>query len=295
MFDKGATAVVATPTMPFIIAVKKDGIYSFENGDWNLQYSMTQGIYKLVPIGPYLFGIGDHGTIIRYCQVSQKWTQTAFPTTQRLWDISGTSEGYIVTHGGSRLFTSSNFGSRWSIVAPFAGLEKPPLIRSLFYHKNHIYIGTQINKRHGGLWRYSLGTCTLELMKKESHSMISAIYIDAFDRIFLTKGNGQNNGGVIEMRKSPYSEWQVLNQPIFEKAFLDLFASKEKIFATTCRDEYGYSRIYQLDPWQLELNPIETVSGHSYRGACHNDQLLIAGSDESKWIHSSSKKYTYLH
>lgn len=66
MFDKGSTAVLSTPNLPFIVAVKQAGIYSFEDGDWFLQYGLTQNIYKLVQLGDFIFGIGDNGTIIRY-------------------------------------------------------------------------------------------------------------------------------------------------------------------------------------------------------------------------------------
>lgn len=66
MFDKGSTAVLSTPNLPFIVAVKQAGIYSFEDGDWFLQYGLTQNIYKLVQLGHFIFGIGDNGTIIRY-------------------------------------------------------------------------------------------------------------------------------------------------------------------------------------------------------------------------------------
>ncbi|WP_180321081.1 hypothetical protein [Cytobacillus oceanisediminis] len=58
MFDKGSTAVLSTPNLPFIVAVKQAGIYSFEDGDWFLQYGLTQNIYKLVQLGDFIFGIG---------------------------------------------------------------------------------------------------------------------------------------------------------------------------------------------------------------------------------------------
>lgn len=57
MFDRGATAVLATREIPFMVAVKQEGIYSFEDGEWLLQYRMSENIYKLINLGAYIFGI----------------------------------------------------------------------------------------------------------------------------------------------------------------------------------------------------------------------------------------------
>ncbi|WP_010198872.1 hypothetical protein [Bacillus sp. m3-13] len=78
MFNKGSTAVLSTPDIPFIVAVKKSGIYSFEEGEWVLQYGLSQDIYKLVRLGRFIFGIGDYGTILRYEPYQKKWTHTTF-------------------------------------------------------------------------------------------------------------------------------------------------------------------------------------------------------------------------
>jgi hypothetical protein len=295
MFCNGSTAVASTSEMPFLVAVKKGGIYSFEEGEWLLQYPLSQEIYKLFPLGPYIFGIGDYGTIIRYHTFSKKWTRSAFPTTQRLWDICGHEGGLIVTHGGSKLYISQNFGSNWTIARPFKAVFNPPLIRSLFYHNGDIYIGTQVHREYGGLWKYSLSSQTLTLIKKEYQSMISAIYIDTDRRLIITKGTAFSGRGSVEMLLPDQPAWIVMNQPITERAFLDLFTSENQLFTTSSKDEYGYSRIYQLHFDQKKLVPIETVSGHSFRGAGHKEQLFIAGSDESKWIDSLNKKPVYLH
>ncbi len=286
MFSKGSTAVLSTPDIPFIVAVKKSGIYSFEEGEWFLQYGLSQNIYKLVRLGLYIFGIGDNGTILRYKPDQKKWNHTSFPTTQRLWDITGNGTGLIVTHGGSSLYVSTNFGSNWSVIKPFQSLAAPPLIRSLLYDKGNIYIGTQINKKHGGLWKYSLESGELMLVKKEEHSMISSICITCDNFLFITKGNAYSGEGSIEMTGPDRTEWLKFQQPISEKAFLDLFIANEKLYATTSKDEFGFSRIYEVHRERMTLLPIETVEGHGFRGAGFDDQLFISSPVESKWIYN---------
>ncbi|WP_394137672.1 hypothetical protein [Cytobacillus oceanisediminis] len=284
MFDKGSTAVLSTTELPFMVAVKQMGIYSFEDGDWFLQYGLTQNIYKLVQLGHFIFGIGDYGTIVRYDLQRKKWNQTSFPTAQRLWDITGNHNGFIVTHGGSSLYVSNNFGSNWSVIKPFKILSQKPLIRSLLYHHESIYIGTQINCQYGGLWKYQVETGEIQLVKEEKHSMISSIYKDEDECLFIAKGNARSGKGSIEML-NPYSNrWEACQQPKSEKAFLDIFKADKKLYATTSQDEYGFSRIYEVQKASMSMLPIETVAGHGFRGAGFEDQLFICSHVESKWI-----------
>ncbi|KAF0818279.1 MULTISPECIES: hypothetical protein [unclassified Cytobacillus] len=295
MFDKGSTAVLSTPDLPFIVAVKQSGIYSFEDGDWFLEYGLSQNIYKLVKLGHFIFGIGDHGTIIRYDLHLKKWNQTSFPTAQRLWDITGNRQGLIVTHGGSCLYISTNFGSDWSVIKPFQDLQQRPLIRSLLYHQGSIYIGTQINEQYGGLWRYHVESGELKHIKKEKHSMVSSIYRDENDLLFIAKGNARSGVGTIEVL-NPFSNcWDICQQPIAERAFLDIFEANEKIYATTSQDENGFSRIYEIDKNSLSLIPIETVTGHGFRGAGFEDQLFICSHRESKWITHRFNTSAFIH
>ncbi|WP_187442062.1 beta propeller repeat protein [Sutcliffiella horikoshii] len=294
MFNRGSTAVLSTPDIPFLVAVKKSGIYSFENGEWLLQYGLSQNIYKLVRLGRYIFGIGDCGTILRYDPFQKKWTHTTFSVPQRLWDITGNEEGLIVTHGGSKLYVSKNHGSSWALVKPFVFFSAPPLIRSLFFSEDYIYIGTQVNKEHGGVWRYSLITGELKLVKREENSMVSSIYISDRDSMFITKGNVKTGEGSVEMRRADNS-WICFKQPLSEKAFLDIFMAKNRLHATTSRDEFGYSRIYEIDRESMTLIPIETVEGHGFRGAGFEDQLFISSPVESKWINNRYGVPSLLH
>ncbi|UII57550.1 hypothetical protein LS684_09010 [Cytobacillus spongiae] len=295
MFDKGSTAVLSTTESPFIVAVKKAGIYSFENGEWSLQYPITQNIYKLIHIEPYIFGIGDNGTILRYNPFRKKWTHTTFPTSQRLWDITGDETGLIITHAGSKLFLSKDFGSSWNVIKPFESLIHKPLIRSLFYQDGDVYMGTQINHQSGGLWKYSLITGQRTLVKQEAYSMISSIYIDQAGTLFIAKGNAHSGEGSIEMKSRFDLNWHSFQQPIAEKAFLDLFSVDDHLYATTSQDEYGYSRIYEINTKVNTLLPIETVQGHSFRGAGFKDELFICSPVESKWVFNRYKVSKFVH
>ena len=284
MFDKGSTAVLSTPDLPFLVAVKKEGIYSFEDGEWLLQHGLSQNIYKLVRLGQYIFGIGDSGTILRYDPNQRKWTHSHFSTRQRLWDITGNSTGLTITHGGSSLFVSNNFGSSWSVIKPFQCLKEKPLIRSLLYDEGSIYIGTQINREYGGLWKYSLKSGELLLVKKEQCSMISSIYKDYDGSLFITKGDALTGEGAIEMVRPYTAKWFTFHQHHSERAFLDLFRAGKKLYATTSKDENDISRIYEVNREMMALLPIETVVGHGFRGAGLDDQLFISSPVESKWV-----------
>jgi hypothetical protein len=295
MFDKGSTAVLSTSHLPFIVAVKNAGLYSFTKGEWLLQYSLPFSIYKLVQISSYIFGIGDHGLIVRYHSLNNKWTHTFFPTTQRLWDITGDDSGLIITHAGSKLYISYNFGASWSVVHPFKELINRPLIRSLYKHKEHIYIGTQINKESGGLWKFSLRSGKISLVKKEQHAMISSIFIDNQDSVYIAKGNVWSKEGSIEMRSDQASEWITFEHPISEVAFLDVFTVGQNLYTTTSKDDNGFSRIYKIDRQTFNLLPIETIEGHGFRGAGFEDELFISSPIESKWIDRSDENTKLVH
>lgn len=284
MFERGATAVLTRPNLPFMVAVKNAGIYSFDEGEWFLQYGISQNIYKLLDLGHYIFGIGDQGTIVRYDHYQEKWNHTSFPTPQRLWDITGNRQGFIVTHGGSNLYVSNNFGSNWYIIKPFNSIAVKPFIRSLLYDHESVYIGTQINRSYGGLWKYCLSSRELQLVKKEENSMISSIFKDDDGYLFITKGNVLSGEGSIEMLCPHTNRWLTFEKPISEKAFLDVFIADKKLYVTTSHDNYGFSRIYQAQKESMTLLPIETVAGHGFRGAGFQDQLFICSPVESKWI-----------
>ena len=295
MFEKGSTAVLSTPELPFVVAVKKAGIYSFIEGEWFLEYSLSHNIYKLVQIGSYIFGIGDNGTIIRYNSNTRRWVQTSFPTNQRLWDITGNEHGLIVTHGGSKLYISHNFGMNWSILKPFESFSKKPMIRSLFYHHDSIYIGTQINRENGGLWKYCLTSGELLLEKNEKQAMISSIHIDKNGCVYVSKGNGCLGEGTIEMKAPHIGEWQSFGNLISEKAFLDIFVVNDKLYATSSKNHYGFSRIYEICKDKMSLSPIETIEGHGFRGAGFEDQFFISSPVESKWICNPYEKPKLFH
>lgn len=295
MFERGATAVLSTPNLPFMVAFNKAGIYSLDDGEWFLEYSLSKNIYKLVDLGPFIFGIGDQGTVVRYDAHQKKWNHTSFQTPQRLWDISGNENGFIVTYGSSNLYVSNNFGSNWHFIKPFKSLAVQPLIRSLLYDQEFVYIGTQIHREYGGLWKYNLQTRELKLLKKEANSMISSIFKDHHGFLFITKGNARSGKGAIEMLCPYTNRWIPFEQPIAEKAFLDIFMGDKNLYATTSQDEYGFSRIYEVQKESRTLLLTETVVGHGFRGAGFEDQLFICSPVESKWITKREKVSKLVH
>ncbi|GKU84567.1 hypothetical protein [Niallia sp. NCCP-28] len=297
MFTKGATAVASLSTGSFILSIKERGIYSFTNGEWKLEYPLSYSIYHFKVIGNYLFGVGEHGTIIRYNQKNDSWAESAFPTSQRLWGITGNDSGLIVTHAGSYLIISENFGKTWTTVQPFQHLQKRPIIRSLAIEENTIYIGTQIHKESGGLWEYNLDANSLIRIKEETVMMISAIYIDK-QMICIAKGSCSTFNGCVEVNKKigkTLSNWTRFAQTINEHAFLDVFISDGKIFACSSKDNYGYSRVYYGDSLKNEIIPFDTIRGHCFRGVYVNEDFMFAGSEESKWIQLKSNNKKKVH
>ncbi|CAM5524424.1 hypothetical protein [Bacillus safensis FO-36b] [Bacillus safensis subsp. safensis] len=67
MFHKGATAVAASKNGGYFVAVKREGIfhYSVESG-WQQLFKLKHKIHAISYIGPYLFGVGENGTVIRF-------------------------------------------------------------------------------------------------------------------------------------------------------------------------------------------------------------------------------------
>ncbi|MFT8322061.1 MAG: hypothetical protein ABF649_14260 [Bacillus sp. (in: firmicutes)] len=297
MFNKGATAVVCTSPHCFFLSIREEGIYSFINGVWKFEYPLSFSIFHFRIIGDYLFGVGDNGKIIRYNLKKQIWTEATFPTVQRLWDIAGNNHGLIVTHSGSQLLFSENFGKNWIVIKPFKKLQSKPIIRSLSIFENAIYIGTQIHKECGGLWKYCLLTKTLTRIKEEQSMMISAIYVDK-EIMCIAKGACSSNNGCIEVymnRNNQLIQWKNLHSPMKENAFLDIFFSKGNLYVCSSKGVNGYSTIYYCDVRKEELIPMETIRGHCYRAAYAYDELMLAGAEESKWIALKTKTEQKIH
>jgi hypothetical protein len=125
--------------------------------------------------------------------------------------------------------------------------------------------------------------------------MVSSIYITKGNTMFITKGNVQTGEGSIEMRDHDGNSWLRFQQPLSEKAFLDLFLANHRIYTTTSRDEFGFSRIYEIHRESMTLIPIETVEGHGFRGAGFENQLFISSPVESKWINNRNEAQTLVH
>ena len=79
MFHKGATAVAASKSGGYFVAVKREGIfhYSVESG-WQQLFKLKHKIHAISYIGPYLFGVGENGTVIRSGDEGNTWALSSF-------------------------------------------------------------------------------------------------------------------------------------------------------------------------------------------------------------------------
>lgn len=94
MFHKGATAVTASAFSGYFVAVQGEGIfhYSLEQG-WRKLFRLKSKIHCISYIGPYLFGVGEKGTVIRSADEGKTWTMSSFPTNATVWAITAETTG----------------------------------------------------------------------------------------------------------------------------------------------------------------------------------------------------------
>lgn len=135
MFHKGATAVTASKSSGYFVAVKREGIfhYSLETG-WKKLFHLKSKIHSITYIGPYLFGVGEKGTVIRSSDQGRSWTMSSFPTNATVWAITGQKDGFVCAHGKHCIYLSDDYGVSWQVAKPFSSFLHPPVIRSLCLH-----------------------------------------------------------------------------------------------------------------------------------------------------------------
>ena len=294
MHANGATAVISTSPKEFLVSIKRKGIFSFKNNKWKLVIPLHDSIYQLKRIGEYIMGVGERGRYIQLHLKSGRWRTSFFPTRQRLWDIIGNESGLVITHAGTQLLVSYDFGQKWSIISLFKELSVRPIIRSLNLNDEEIYVGTLIHKQNGGLWKYSLYSNRLESLRYEKDKMVSSIYVDN-SFLWMTTGACQTKKGTIAFQNHGENEWHSFSSQIEERAFLSMVHSDDKIYVCSSKDDYGYSRIYYCDLLQMKLVLVETIKGHCFCGAVSDGDLFWAGGEESKWIKQSLKEKQILH
>lgn len=294
MHANGATAVVSPAPHEFLVSIKGHGIFSYKHNKSKLMIPLQESIYQLKRIGEYIMGVGDKGRYIKLHLKTGRWRTSSFPTSQRLWNIVGNDSGLVITHAGTQLLVSYDFGQKWNVISLFKELSVRPVIRSLTLFADEIYIGTQIHKQNGGLWKYSLSTKVLEALLYEQEKMVSSIHVDP-TYLWMTTGACQTNKGTISFRKHGDTIWHSLTSQIEERAFLHMVHADDNMYVCSSKDEYGYSRIYQYDFSHMSLVPVETIKGHCFSAAVSAGDLFLAGGEECKWIQESFKAKKVLH
>ncbi|MED3965143.1 hypothetical protein [Niallia taxi] len=294
MHANGATAVVSTSPNEFLVSIKGEGIYSFKHNRWKLIIPLQDSIYQLKKIGDYIMGVGERGRFIRLHERTGRWKTSFFPTSQRLWNIVGNDSGLVITHAGTQLLVSSDFGVNWKVISLFKELSVRPIIRSLTIHDEDLYIGTQIHKQNGGLWKYTLSSQQLVPVLHDEETMVSSIHVDN-SFLWLTTGACQTKKGTFAFRNHRDNKWHSLTCEIEERAFLGMVHFGEHIYVCSSKDEYGYSRIYHGDLSQMTLEPVETIKGHCFCIAASAEDLFLAGGEECKWMKASLKETKILH
>lgn len=287
MFHKGATAVAASVFSGYFVAVKREGIfhYSLEQG-WKKLFRLKAKIHCISYIGPYLFGVGEKGTIIRSSDEGKSWTMSSFPTNATVWSITGRNDGFVCAHGKHCIYVSEDFGISWRVAKPFAEFEHPPVIRSLCLHGGNLYIGTQIHECFGGIWAYDFKQGAVRRVKKEDSRMTASMLV--FDEKWLVAAMGSAKGkrGAVTAQHILTAEEVTIHSSMIKKeeSFLDISEDDGIIYVTTAQDENGYSRIYQADLEARELKWFDTIKGHGWRVANQRENFFCAGLYECKFV-----------
>ncbi|AIU81543.1 MULTISPECIES: WD40/YVTN/BNR-like repeat-containing protein [Bacillus] len=287
MFHKGATAVMASVTSGYFVAVKDEGIFHFsaEEG-WKRLFRVKSRIHVLTYIGPYIFAAGEKGAVLRSADQGKTWTASRFPTSASVWAVAGRNDGFVCAHGTYCLYLSDDFGVTWHVAKPFSQLKEPPVIRSLCLHGQTIYIGTRIHMNHGGIWAYDLTEDRIRRISRERQRMTASMMMYQNDWLIAAKGAAKGERGEVAVRNvRTQEEFAITAGPaVREKSFLDVSEDNGIIYVTSSQDENGFSRIYQADLAAGELKWFDTIRGHGWRVANREENFFCAGLYESKFV-----------
>ncbi len=196
MFHKGATAVMASVSSGFFVAVKGEGIFHFsaEEG-WKRLFRVKSRIHVLTYIGPYIFAAGEKGAVLRSADQGKTWTASRFPTSASVWAVAGRNDGFVCAHGTYCIYLSDDFGVTWHVAKPFSQLKEPPVIRSLCLHGQTVYIGTRIHMNHGGIWAYDLTEGRIRRISRERQRMTASMMMYQNDWLIAAKGAAKGERG----------------------------------------------------------------------------------------------------
>lgn len=287
MFHKGATSVVYDGEGSYYLAVKGEGIYRFYNGQFKKVLTIENRILSLKKVGGNLFGVGDDGTMIKGTNSGERWNLAHLPTKARVWSVTGSDENIVATHGQHTIYLSENAGASWRTIKPFENLKNKPTIRSLCITSHFLFIGTQIHSLYGGIWMYSLKTGSLTHINKEEKAMISSLLTLNDSYLVAAKGSSKGRRGKIEYTPILTMERWIFKEcksPGTESCYLDLSEHNGEIYASSTQNRQGFSNIYSVDVYNSALHQCETVKGHGFRVANGEQDFMVAGLYESKYV-----------
>ncbi|MBT2573564.1 exo-alpha-sialidase [Bacillus sp. ISL-51] len=287
MFHKGATAVMASVSSGYFVAIKGEGIFHFSLEDgWKKLFQMKNNIHVMTYIGPYIFAAGEKGVIIRSADQGKTWTTSSFPTSAAIWAVTGRSDGFVCAHGKHCLYLSDDFGVIWHVAKPFSRLKEPPVIRSLCLHGQTLYIGTRIHTNHGGIWAFDLVSGSVRHVNQESHRMTASMLMYQEGWLISAKGSIKGKRGAVTVQNVWTGEELAISPGPAgrEKSFLDVSEDEGIIYVTSSQDEDGFSRIYQADLAARELKWFDTIKGHGWRVANRKENFFCAGLYECKFV-----------
>lgn len=287
MFHKGATAVAASKSGGYFVAVKREGIFHYSvGGGWQQLFKLKHKIHAISYIGPYLFGVGENGTVIRSGDEGHTWALSSFPTNAVVWSITGRKDGFVCAHGKHSIYVSTDFGISWEIMKPFAHVNQPPVIRSLCVAGDYLYIGTQIHEVHGGIWVYDLQSEQIFLLNREEHRMTASMLLCGEHLLVCAMGSKKGKRGSVQILDLHTNMLHDIQSQAFarEESFLDVSEDNGIVYVTTSQDEHGFSKVYQLDIEQKELKWFDTIKGHGFRVANQKENFFCAGLYESKFV-----------
>nr|WP_239534607.1 hypothetical protein [Priestia taiwanensis] len=272
----------------FILATTHQGLFLREQNTWKcLLTGFTKRIRDLHSDGKIIYGVGDEGIFIRSMDGGESWDVQRFPTKASSWNVCSDGEGLVIAHGDKVIYMSHNFGLTWKVVRPFVHVGvHAPSIRSLFLHRNQLFIGTKIHPVYGGVWVLQVETGEIRCIKKERDKMVSAITVS---NGYIVVGSGACRGksGNIsfcrlgEIYNQQNIQWRTCRSEEQENSYLDLRGDGEALYTTSTQNEKGISTVSRICLEEERIATCGLIQGHGWRMAIEKDAYFIAGSTQS--------------
>lgn len=267
-----ATAVTKLEDGKMLLATTHEGLFIREENEWkSLWAGCDKKIRDLDSNGDFIYGVGDEGVFLRSLNGGKDWTLRRFPTASSIWNVCSNVQGLVVAHGEKKLYISTDFGDTWKTLEPFQLFHhQAPSIRSLYLHKDQLFIGTKIHSEYGGIWLLDLRSGEIVRVKKEKNHMISTmtVYEDCF---IAAGGSCRGRNGKIEfcsmkeMVKTPSAAWHICHSAQPVRSYLDLSFDEDVMYASSTQNEHGISTISRVFIKEGKAEVCGSVKGHGWR------------------------------